>query len=98
MRISSQLLVAVAVAEEPEMELQIYQLRIQVIPLTEQMCLVQMEQPQQTVEQTSTVVVVVVVVVVGMAAQEAQQLFHLGDQSAQVLEDLAAVIMLQVMH
>jgi hypothetical protein len=57
MRISSQLLVAVAVAEEPEMELQIYQLRIQVIPLTEQMCLVQMEQPQQTVEQTSTVVV-----------------------------------------
>jgi hypothetical protein len=44
------------------------------------------------------VVVAVVVVVVGMAAQEAQQLFHLGDQSAQVLEDLAAVIMLQVMH
>jgi hypothetical protein len=44
------------------------------------------------------VVAVVAVVVVGMAAQGAQQLFHLEDQSARVLEDLAAVIMLQVMH
>jgi hypothetical protein len=41
---------------------------------------------------------VVAVVVVGMAAQGAQQLFHLGDQSARVLVDLAEAIMLQVMQ
>jgi hypothetical protein len=50
MRISSQLLVAVAEAEELEMEIQIYPLRIQIIPPTAQMRLVQMEQLQQTVE------------------------------------------------